>query len=97
MLEKTGCEVATLGEQLEHVFGWKARTTGDGTIPILERGRAICALPLILRQYHVKYPENNVLKKWVVDIANGAEKVFQTCNVPVRFPSLTAGIGLGLI
>ena len=75
MLEKTGCEVATLGEQLEHIFGWKARTTGDGTIPILERGTAICALPSILRQYHVKYPENNVLKKWVVDIAHGAEKV----------------------
>ena len=24
-LERTGCEVATLGEQLEHIFGWKAQ------------------------------------------------------------------------
>ncbi|KAG2116350.1 hypothetical protein BD769DRAFT_1778182 [Suillus cothurnatus] len=39
ILEKTGDEVATLGEQLESVFGWKARTSGDGVIPILERGK----------------------------------------------------------
>ena len=44
ILEKTGDEVATLGEQLERVFGWQTRTTGDGVIPITERRRAICAL-----------------------------------------------------
>ena len=27
ILEKTGDEVATLGEQLESIFGWKARTS----------------------------------------------------------------------
>lgn len=85
ILDKTGCEVATLGEQLEHVFGWNARTSGDGIIPILERGVAIQALPPILTKYHERHSENNVLKKWVVDLANGAEKVFKTYGVPVRF------------
>ena len=37
-LEKTGDEVATLGEQLEGIFGWRTRTSGDGIIPIVERG-----------------------------------------------------------
>ena len=40
ILEKTGDEIATLGEQLEHVFGWKAHTSGDCILPILERGKA---------------------------------------------------------
>jgi hypothetical protein len=83
ILEKTGDEVATLGEQLEHIFGWKTRTTGDGVIPILERGKAICALHPILKQYFEKYPDNNVLKKWIIDIALGAEKAFATHQVPV--------------
>ena len=37
IMEKTGDEVATLGEQLESVFGWKTRTSDDGVIPIVER------------------------------------------------------------
>ena len=43
ILEKTGDEVATLGEQLKSIFGWKAHMSGDGIIPILEQGKAICA------------------------------------------------------
>jgi hypothetical protein len=70
ILEKTGDEVATLDEQLEHVFGWKARTTGDSIISIVERGYAICALVPIFEKYFEKYPNNNVLKKWVIDIAS---------------------------
>jgi hypothetical protein len=63
--------------------GRKARTLGDSIIPILERGKAIHALHSILKNYHEKYPENNVLKKWVIDVATGAEKAFQTYGVPV--------------
>jgi hypothetical protein len=48
ILEKTGDEVATLGEQLERTFGWRSRTTGDKIVPIVERGKAICALHSIL-------------------------------------------------
>ncbi|KAG1908395.1 uncharacterized protein F5891DRAFT_973815 [Suillus fuscotomentosus] len=82
ILEKTGDEVVTLGEQLESVFGWKARTSGDGVIPILERGKAICALHGILMLYYEKYPTNNVLKKWIHDITAGAEKVYKMYGVP---------------
>ena len=46
--------MATFGEQLEKIFGWKAHTSGDGIIPILEQGKAICTL---LKKYHEKYPE----------------------------------------
>ena len=89
ILEKTGDEIATLGEQLEGVFGWNARTSGDGVIPILERGKAICALHPILKEYHEKFPDNNVLKKWVLDVIAGAEKTFTACGVAVRFSSST--------
>ena len=47
--KKTGDEIATLGEQLEGVFGWNAQTSGDGVLPILECGKAICALHTILK------------------------------------------------
>ena len=69
-------EVATLGEQLEQIFGWKTHTSVDGIIPILEWGKAICAVHPLLKKYHKRYPENNVLKKWVIDITAGVEKVF---------------------
>jgi hypothetical protein len=84
LLEKTGDEVAAMGEQLERVFGWQARTTGDGILPITERGKPICALHGILSTYHAKNLNNNVLKKWVIDVAIGAEKVFNVYDVPVR-------------
>src|ERR1700691_4517566 len=50
LLEKTGCEVSALGEQLKGVFGWKARTTGDGVVAIEECqcGEAICAMHTVL-------------------------------------------------
>jgi len=83
ILDHTGCEVATLGEQLEGIFGWKARTSGDGVLPILERGAAICAVHPLLQLYYSRFPKNNVLKKWVIDIAEGAEKVFSMYGVAV--------------
>ncbi|RXW19648.1 hypothetical protein EST38_g6203 [Candolleomyces aberdarensis] len=76
ILEKTGCEVATLGEQMEGVFGWKARTEGDGIIPIDERGPALAALVDVLEEFFERHSANNVLKKWIVDILKGLEKVF---------------------
>jgi hypothetical protein len=45
ILDKTGDEVATLGEQLEHIFGWKTRSSGDGIIHIRERGSHLCLAP----------------------------------------------------
>jgi len=34
-MEKTECEVATLSEMLKKVFGWSARTTGDGIVDFI--------------------------------------------------------------
>ena len=75
--------MTTLGEQLESIFGWKACMSGDGIIPILEWGKAICTLQHLLKKYHEKYPENNVLKKWVIDITTGAEKMFTLYEIAV--------------
>jgi hypothetical protein len=63
ILEKNGDEVATLGEQLEHAFGWQSRTTGDNVILIVKRGGAICALHSILVDFYTRFPDNNVLKR----------------------------------
>ena len=90
ILDRTGDEVATLCEQLERIFGWEARTTGDCIITIVERGPTICKAlhPILWKTYSEKYPENNMLKKWVIDVVVGAEKVFRMYQVPVcRFPS----------
>ena len=53
--EKTEDEIATLGEQLECAFGWKARTSDAGILPIQESGPAICAVHTVLEHYHHKY------------------------------------------
>jgi hypothetical protein len=52
-------------------------------IPIEERGKAICALYSILADFYTRFPDNNVLKKWIIDVTLGAEKVYKTYNVPV--------------
>jgi hypothetical protein len=43
LMEKTGCEVSTLSEQLKDIFGWNVRTTGDGIVSIGEQGPSPCA------------------------------------------------------
>ncbi|KAJ3512736.1 hypothetical protein NMY22_g15246 [Coprinellus aureogranulatus] len=83
IFEKTGDDVATMGEQFERVFGFKARTTGDQIIPIEERGEAITAVHAVLIKYYKKYPRNNVLKKWIIDILKGVEKAFRIHGRPL--------------
>jgi hypothetical protein len=83
ILDKTGDEVVTLGEQLEHVFGWCSCTTGDTIIPIEECGKAICALHSILANFYTRFPDNKILKKWIINVTLRAEKVYKTYNVPV--------------
>ena len=73
-LEKTGCECATIGEQLERAFGWKARSSGLLAIP--ERGPGLVAVHAVLLEYYHKHPTNMVHRKWVVDIANAVEHAF---------------------
>jgi hypothetical protein len=77
ILERTGCDVATLGKQLERIFGWKVRTKGDGIIPINERGPALAALVDILEEFFEHHSANNVLKKWIVEILKGRRLRFR--------------------
>ena len=36
-------------------------------VPILEWEKAICTVHPQLKKYHEKYPENDMLRKWVID------------------------------
>ena len=83
-IEYTGDKASAVSTQLKSIFGWQARTTGDGIIVLTERGEALCSVVDVLSTYITKYPENNVLKKWVQDIINAAEKIFQGMGVPVH-------------
>ena len=85
LLEKTGCEVSALSEQLKGIFGWKTRTTGDGIVPIEERGEAVCAMHMVFAEFWERHPENNVLRKWIFDTLKGAEKTYHIHNVAVRY------------
>jgi len=86
-MEKMECEVATLSEMLKKVFGWSARTTGDGIVEFTERGPAVSAMHGVLSRFWPgkgrRHENNNVLKKWIIDIAIGAEKCYTTYNIPV--------------
>ncbi|KAJ7820574.1 hypothetical protein B0H14DRAFT_2833546 [Mycena olivaceomarginata] len=75
----TECEVSTLSEMLK-------RSTGDGIVNIAEQGPAICAVHTVLRDFYVRHPGNNVLRKWVLDIIAGAEKVYTEFGVEMPPP-----------
>ena len=82
-MEHTGDEIGALNEMLKASFGWKARMMGDGILPVLERGDGICALPHVLRGFFQRFPNNNVLKKWILDIETGIEKAYKEHNTKV--------------
>jgi len=44
LVDLTGSKAGALNVHLERVFGYAARSTGDGILPILERGPAVCAM-----------------------------------------------------
>ena len=48
-IEMTGSKAGALNIHLERMFGYAARSVGDGILPILERGPSICAIHDILR------------------------------------------------
>jgi len=85
LLEDLGCEVSVLNVALERLFGAHARSTGDGIVPIKERGPPVRELHTVLADLWNKpqHQTNNVLKKWIIDIASGAEKTFRLNQVPV--------------
>jgi hypothetical protein len=69
---------------LKGIFGWKARTTGDGIIAIEERGDAVCAMHKVFKEFWEHHPQNNVLRKWIFDVLKGVEKAYHVHNVAVR-------------
>ena len=83
LLEQTGSEIGALNEQFKAVFGWKTRTTGDGLLSIDERGPAVCAVVNVLEGFHHRHPDDNIIKKWAVDIAKGATQVYVQHGVMV--------------
>lgn len=83
LVELTGSKAGALNMHLERVFGHATRSTGDGILPILERGPPICAIHNLLKDYCTEFPNDNILKKWVIDVAKGAEKVYNTHQVTV--------------
>lgn len=92
ILEKTGDEVGAFSEQLKAIFGWKTRSSGDGIIPIKERGRALSAAVDVLSQFHEKHPNNAVIEKWGFDIGKGVERVYQIYGHEVRWFSYHSSI-----
>lgn len=78
LVEKTGDEASALNEHFKAVFGWKTRTSGDGTLDILERGPGIQKVVRFLKHFHAKYPKDTVLQKWGQDIWRAAVKVYGT-------------------
>jgi hypothetical protein len=79
ILAETEDEASTVSNMLKNAFGWATRSGadgGDGVLVISERGLPIMALATFLHHWISKYPHNEVLKKWVVDIARGAERVY---------------------
>ncbi|RXW20375.1 hypothetical protein EST38_g5489 [Candolleomyces aberdarensis] len=87
LLEKTGDKGSALSEHLKRVFGWASRSTGDGIIPITERGRPLIAIQDVLKTYLAQNPGNSVIVKWVGDIIIGLEKVYKDFGVDIPNPS----------
>jgi len=76
--------ITDVSEHLKVVFGWQARTTGDGIVPFTERGGSVCAMYPVLVDFWKRNSDNSVLKKWILDIIQGAEKVYTLYGTPVR-------------
>ncbi|KAJ7608836.1 ribonuclease H-like domain-containing protein [Mycena polygramma] len=88
-LALTEDEPATISEMLKRCFGWDKRSTGDGIVDIAERGPAICAVHRVLGDFCAQYPGNSVLRKWVLDIVAGAEKVYKQYDVQMASSSVS--------
>ncbi|KAG1729099.1 uncharacterized protein EDB91DRAFT_1160234 [Suillus paluster] len=89
LLDRTGSEIGALNEQFKQIFGWQTRTTGSGIVAIEERGEPICAVVDVLEDFHVRYPTDNVIKKWAVDIGIGVQEVYSQHNIELP-PQSTA-------
>jgi hypothetical protein len=79
-LERTESELGAVNESLKAAFGWKSRSSGDKIIPIVERGKHICAVADVLERYLAAHPGDAVLMKWVADLSDAARNAIQKGN-----------------
>ncbi|KAI8992852.1 hypothetical protein BD414DRAFT_521402, partial [Trametes punicea] len=80
-VEDIGSVPGAVNRALEITFGWEARS--KGSLPITERGVAICGLVDALRVYQqaCDEPETDaILHKWCEDIAAGAREAYRAAN-----------------
>ena len=56
LMEMTGSRAGALNVHLERMFGYAARSTGDGILPIMERGPGVCAIHDVLKDYCTEFP-----------------------------------------
>ncbi|TFY64064.1 hypothetical protein EVG20_g6072 [Dentipellis fragilis] len=77
LMDKIGDEVGVVSDQFKGVFGWKTHTTGDGIRAIEECSKPICAVVDVLARFLKVHPGDAVLRKWALDIADGARKQYR--------------------
>ncbi|KAF9497418.1 hypothetical protein BDN71DRAFT_1494751 [Pleurotus eryngii] len=85
-LEHTGDECGAFSEQMKDIFGifgWQSHTTNDGVVPILERGPMVLAMVPAFRNFLAQHPNDNVVKKWIIDVAIGAEAICQRNGIGI--------------
>ncbi|KAG9223476.1 hypothetical protein PLEOSDRAFT_1101196 [Pleurotus ostreatus PC15] len=70
----TNPDYEDINENFKTVFGWAARSSGDGILAITERGESVCAVVDVLRKYLRAYPSDAILLKWVDDITNADDE-----------------------
>ena len=89
--ELVGSISGAINRDLEIAFGFNARSSGDGTLPITERGASVCALVDVLEKYQQACddPESDgILLKWIEDVRAGAQKAYVDAQKPVSSHSI---------
>ncbi|KAF8589033.1 hypothetical protein K439DRAFT_1613101 [Ramaria rubella] len=81
-------EVGALNQAFEVIFGFKSRSTGDGIIPILERGPSICAVADVLGLAMKKFPKDTILLKWIEDLISATTKASKDNTPTVARPPI---------
>ncbi|KAF9499949.1 hypothetical protein BDN71DRAFT_1440963 [Pleurotus eryngii] len=68
---------------MKDIFGWQSRSTNNGVVPILERGSMVLAMVPAFRNFLAQHPNDNVVKKWIIDVAIGAEAIYQRNGIGI--------------
>ena len=82
-VDKADCKIGALNRMLKKIFGWDARSIGDGRVDITERGPGITAMSEVLMSFYEKHPQDNIVRKLFVEIANDVEHFFEKSGAQV--------------